>query len=189
MLQHHKKYQKSGFHLLLAIGLSALCNLAQAQQVTVNFTGTVTAANCTVQNGTAVTVPLSAVKVTDFTAAQTAVSSSTRSTEVTLTNCPARSTLTLTLNGEEDPSGNGRLKINSGPNMATGVAIAVLYTDSGGGESWRSVGPNASVTQLSADANGSARFKIGGSLLKRAANIPVTPGQVEASMTMTITAN
>ena len=83
MLQHHKKYQKSGFHLLLAIGLSALCNLAQAQQVTVNFTGTVTAANCTVQNGTAVTVPLSAVKVTDFTAAQTAVSSSTRSTEVT----------------------------------------------------------------------------------------------------------
>lgn len=188
-MQHKKKYQATGFHFLLAIGLSTLFNVAQAQQATVNFTGTVTAANCTIQNGTAITVPLGAVRVSDFTAVQTAVSSSTRSTEITLTNCPARSALTLTLNGEEDPSGSGRLKINSGPNMATGVAIAVLYTDSSGGESWRNVGSAASVTQLSADANGSARFKIGGSLLKRAANIPVTPGQVVASMTMTLTVN
>lgn len=191
MRQHHKKYQKSGFHFLLAIGLSALFNLAPAQQATVNFTGTVTAANCTVQNGAAVMVPLGAVKVTDFNAVpvQHAVPDSTRSTEVTLTNCPANATLTLTLNGELDPSGYGRLKINSGPNMASGIAIAPLYTDSRGGESWREIGSGAATTQLSADASGSVKFKIGGTLVKRAASIPVTPGQVVASMTMTITPN
>jgi type 1 fimbria pilin len=119
--------------------------------------------------------------VTDFTGVQQAVPGSTRSVEVALTNCPANSTITLQLNGEQDPSGNGRLKINSGPNMATGIAIATSI-----GDSWKNVG---STAQISADASGRATFRVGGTLVKRAANIPVTPGQVEASMTMTLTFN
>ena len=194
MQQHNKKHQATRFHFLLGIGLSTLSvlfNIAQAQQVTVNFTGTVTAANCTIQNGTAITVPLGTVKVSDFTAEQQEVTGSTRTVEVNLTNCPANSKITLQLAGEQDPSNPGvrRLKINSGPNMATGIAIAPRYIDSAGVSSWLGVGAGALTTQISADANGSAKFQIGGTLVKRAADIPVTAGQVMASMTMTLTVN
>ena len=190
MQQHNKKHQ-TRLYFLLGIGLSALFNIAQAQQVTVNFTGTVTASNCTIQNGTAITVPLGTVKVSDFIAVQQEVPGSTRSVEVNLTNCPANSRITLQLTGEEDPPGSTRLKTTSGPNMASGIAIAVRYTDSSGDASWVGVGVGgrAGIRQISADANGSAKFQIGGTLVKRAADIPVTAGQVMASMTMTMTVN
>lgn len=190
MQQHNKKYQ-TRLYFLLGIGLSAVFNMAQAQQVTVNFTGTVTAANCTIQNGTVITVPLGTVKVSDFTAVQQEVSASTRTVEVNLTNCPANSRITLQLTGEQDPSNPSghRLKINSGSNMASGIAIAARYIDSAGDGSWLGVGAGSGTRQISADANGSAKFQIGGTLVKRAADIPVTPGQVMASMTMTLTVN
>ena len=185
-MQQHNKKSQTRLYFLLGIGLSALFNMAQAQQVTVNFTGSVTAANCVVQSGTTVAVPLGAVKVHDFTAVQTEVPGSTKTVEVQLTNCAPNSDVTFSLGGTPDASGNGKLAIATGANMATGIAIAPLFKDTQGNSFWKPVNGGISVRT---DANGSATFEIGGTLVKRATNIPVTPGQVTASMTMTMTAN
>ena len=190
MQQHNKKSQAIRCYVLLSIGLSAVFNLAQAQPTTVNYTGSVTAASCTIENGSTITVPLGAIKKHDFTSVQTEISSSTKTVEVRLKDCLPNSTLTLSLSGELDPSGNLKLKTATGPNMASGVAIAPLYVNAQGTWFWKGIGAGAPpVTTISTDANGVAVFKIGGSLVKRAANIAVIPGQVMASMTMTITAN
>lgn len=186
MRPHNKKSQAMRFYVLLGIGLSAVFHFAQAQQVTVNFTGSVTAANCVVQSGTTLAVPLGAVKVHEFTVAQTEVPGSTKSVAVQLTNCAPNSDVTFTLGGTEDASGSGRLAIATGANMATGIAIAPLFKDTQGTSFWKGVTGGISVRT---DANGSATFEIGGTLVKRATNIPVTPGQVTASMTMTMNTN
>lgn len=82
MQQHNKNSQARSGYVLLGIGLSAVFNLAQAQPTTVNYTGSVTAASCTIENGSTITIPLGAVKKRDFTSVQTEIPSSTKTVEV-----------------------------------------------------------------------------------------------------------
>ena len=107
---------------------SAFASVAHAASGTINFTGNVTAATCTIDTGSKnQTVALGTVGTTDFPTAGS--TSGNGQITMVLSACPAGATEgSVSFGGTADPSNSNLLKLDSTA-TATGVAIALFEDD------------------------------------------------------------
>ncbi|MGY2798950.1 major type 1 subunit fimbrin (pilin) [Ewingella americana] len=107
---------------------SAFASVAHAASGTINFTGNVTAATCTIDTGSKnQTVALGTVGTTDFPSAGS--TSGNGQITMVLSACPAGATqASVSFGGPADPSNGNLLKLDSTA-TATGVAIALFEDD------------------------------------------------------------
>ncbi|QMV52648.1 fimbrial protein [Ewingella americana] len=107
---------------------SAFASVAHAASGTINFTGNVTAATCTIDTGSKnQTVALGTVGTTDFPTAGS--TSGNGQITMVLSACPAGATqASVSFGGPADASNGNLLKLDSAA-TATGVAIALFEDD------------------------------------------------------------
>lgn len=118
---------------LIAIAILAgasFASVAQAADGTINFTGNITDAACTVTPGTAnQTVSLGTVSSTAFSAAGDEVGPTRFS--INLTSCPASATsATVKFDGLADTSNSDLLAVTTGAGAATGVGVGIYEENS-----------------------------------------------------------
>ncbi|MGP2885478.1 fimbrial protein [Serratia marcescens] len=109
---------------------SAFASVAQAADGTINFTGNITDAACTVSAGTKTqTVNLGTISASSFDAAG-AVSGASRF-NVTLESCPASAaTASVVFDGQADTANSTLLALTPGTGVATGVGVGIYEEDS-----------------------------------------------------------
>ncbi|QMV52645.1 fimbrial protein [Ewingella americana] len=107
---------------------SAFASVAHAASGTINFTGNVTAATCTIDTaGKSQTVALGTVGTTDFPTAGS--TSGNGKISMVLSACPAGATqASVSFGGPADANNGNLLKLSSAA-TATGVAIALFEDD------------------------------------------------------------
>jgi major type 1 subunit fimbrin (pilin) len=117
---------------LLAIGtglftLSALNNANAENAGTINFTGTIIASACSLNNGTPLVVPLGTHSLAAFTGSGSTTGK--RNIDLNLTGCPASLTATITFQGTEQPGATTLLQLTTAGTPATNIAIALFEED------------------------------------------------------------
>lgn len=164
-----------GFSILISIQASA-----QINNLTANYTGTVVASSCTIIGGATIRIPLKMIKIKDAldVPVDIEIPSSTADVDVNLTGCHPRRPVDIKFEGSSAGAPNYRLIIPEVTGGAKGFAIAARFN-----EAW--LNPNTTRT-LTAAADGSIDFKLGGALVRTTGNVnELVAGTVTALMTLT----
>ncbi|PAA09511.1 fimbrial protein [Pseudomonas fragi] len=160
---------------------SSIASIANAADGTINFTGTILSAACTVTPATGTqTVPLNSVTTSSLSTA--GVTSSPTKFDIVLTSCPSTvSTATVKFDGPTDSDNSSILKLTTEPGVATGVGIALYEKDA---STQIPIGTSSTSSTLSTTSDTTFTF-----YAKYMATKAVTSGPANGSTDFTINYN
>lgn len=171
--------------LLAAIVMGAISSSAMSAQAadgTINFTGTITDASCTITaDSKNQTVSLGKIGASSFSAAN--VTSSGAKFDINLSNCPASiSAASVKFVGATDANNGDLLALTAGPTSAKGVAVGIYEQDT---STLIPLMKESASKPLSSTQN--TKFSFIAKYVSTAAS--VTPGEANAVADFTVTYN
>lgn len=182
-MSQHPKQNSLVCKLAIVLGFSVLGSAlvnAQTNSMAANYTGIVVTPSCTIAGGMTIKVPLKNIRIKDAldVPIDTEIPSSKTDVDVKLTGCYPNRAVGIKFEGTSSGAFHYRLMIPEVTGGAKGFAIAPRFN-----EAW--ISPNTTKT-LTATADGSLDFKLGGTLVRTTENASeLVAGTVAASMTLT----
>ena len=173
--------RKSIFAVTLASVLISGMNMAYASDGTINFTGEIKDASCTIDNGGALNIYLGTPGVDSFKSVGD--TSGAARFNISLSNCPqAQKKIQIAFEGIADENTGEILKINDGNGTATGVGIRIEEAD--GTQVVLNTTEPSELKEHELDSSGAV--KVNYVAKYEATVVPVTPGPADATAQFSI---